>query len=139
MASSTKSKRKKPAFKQLNHGHKKRVKSSWRKPRGTHNKKRMKQKWTGASPRVGYGNDARVRGLHPRGKGEALVTHLAQLEALKGADVVVRLSSTLGARKRKLISEKAAAMKLPLLNSGAKEAWKKGAKGGSASAPKKVK
>lgn len=129
-------KKKKPRFNVSNLGFFKSVKKRWRKPRGTHNKKRMRFKWTGASPRVGYRNPKEVRGLHSSGRKEVLVSNSAELQGLK--DVLVRIAATVGARKRKLIADKAKTMNLRIVNmpdgtAKPKFASKPGtAKGGSA-------
>jgi len=113
----TKNKKKKPKFNVMNLGFFKSVKARWRKPRGTHNKKRMKFKWAGASPRIGYRNPVEMRGIHPTGAREALVHNLAELDALKGVKgVLVRIASAVGARKRALMAEKAKAMNLRIAN-----------------------
>jgi len=107
-------KKKKPNFNVLNFGFFKSVKSRWRKPRGTHNKKRMKFQWAGASPKIGYRNAPELRDLHPSGMREVLVFNPAGLEGLK--DVVVRISSTVGARKRAVVEERAKALELRVVN-----------------------
>lgn len=121
-------KKNKPKFNVLNDGHRKRVPSRWRKPRGTHNKKRMGMEWTGASPNIGYKNPSAIRGLHPDGSREVLVYTVADLEMLKG--VSVRIASAVGARKKKSIEEKAKSLKLKVLNSKEKKKFepKKGGK-----------
>ncbi|MBI5228347.1 50S ribosomal protein L32e [Candidatus Micrarchaeota archaeon] len=109
-------KKKKPKFNVPNLGFFKSVKARWRRPRGTHNKKRMKFKWTGAMPTVGYRNPEAIRGLHPSGKKEVLVHNMAELEGVSGKDSVARLSSTIGAKKRKIMEEKAKSMNLRIVN-----------------------
>lgn len=112
-------KKKKPKFNVPNLGFFKSVKKRWRRPRGTHNKKRMKFKFMGASPRIGYRNQEQVRGLHPSGKREVLISNLAELEALGAAkekEIVVRVASGVGAKKRKALEEKAKTLKLVVLN-----------------------
>ncbi len=115
-------KKNKPKFNVPNLGFFRSVKARWRKPRGTHNKKRMKMKWTGASPHIGYRNPPELRGMHPAGLREVLVHNVPSLEGLK--DVVVRIASGVGARKKKLIEERAKALSLRILNSEAKTASK---------------
>jgi large subunit ribosomal protein L32e len=107
-------KKDKPKFSVLNLGFFKRVKDRWRKPRGTHNKKRMKFAWTGALPGIGYKNPEALRGLLPNGTKEVLVHNVQELEGLSG--VTVRIASAVGARKRKLIEEKAKSMDLRVAN-----------------------
>jgi len=112
-------KKKKPNFNVLNFGFFKSVKSRWRKPRGTHNKKRMKFRWAGALPRIGYKNPKELRGLHPSGMREVLVSNVAGLDGLK--DVVVRIASSVGARKRAVMEEKAKTLKLKVVNASVKK------------------
>ncbi len=110
-------KKKKAKFNVLNAGGKrgkKRVKERWRRPRGIDNKKRIREKWAGKSPNIGYKNDAKLRGLHPSGKKEVLIYRPEDLEGLK--DVVVRIASSVGKRKRTAILEKAEAMGLRVVN-----------------------
>jgi large subunit ribosomal protein L32e len=110
----TMEKKDKPKFNVLNLGWWKRVKDRWRKPRGTHNKKRMGMEWCGASPCIGYKNPDAIRGLRPDGTREVLVNNLAELDGLK--DITVRIGGSVGARKRKLMEEKAKSMKLKVAN-----------------------
>ncbi len=131
-------KKNKPRFNVPNLGFFGSVKARWRKPRGTHNKKRMKFKFMGASPRIGYRNPVQMRGVHPSGLKEVLVNNLKDLEGLK--DVVLRVASGVGGKKRAQIAEKAKALHLRIVNmAGAgkeakREFVKAGAKGESKSA-----
>ncbi|MEW6749123.1 MAG: eL32 family ribosomal protein [Candidatus Micrarchaeota archaeon] len=109
-------KKKKPSFNVPNLKFRKQVKARWRKPRGTHNKKRMKKTFMGASPKIGYRNKKEVRGLHSSGKPEMLVNNLVELETLKGQDILVRFASALGKKKRKLMEAKAKELNLVILN-----------------------
>jgi len=108
--------KRKPKFNVPNLHFFKSVKARWRKPRGTHNKKRMKFRFMGALPKIGYKNALTVRGLHSSGRTEVLVSNLAELDALKEAEVVVRLASALGGKKRKQLEERAKALKIEVLN-----------------------
>lgn len=107
-------KKKKPRFTVMNEDHVKRIGHRWRKPRGIDNKKRVRFKFAGNSPRVGYGNSQKVKGLHPSGYHEVLVCNLSKLGAIK--DNVVRIAASVGAKKRKMIEEKAKQMGLRILN-----------------------
>jgi large subunit ribosomal protein L32e len=111
-------KKNKPKFNVPNLGFFRSVKARWRKPRGTHNKKRMKMKWCGASPHIGYRNAVEMRGMHPGGLREVLVHNIMELEPLK--NVLVRIASGVGARKKQLLEAKAKAMNLRVLNAEAK-------------------
>ena len=110
-------KKKKPKFNVLNAGGKrgkKRVKKRWRKPKGIDNKKRVREKWAGKSPNIGYKNPDHIRGLHPCGLREVLVHNEKELDGLK--NVAVRIASSVGKRKKTLILEKALAMGLKVVN-----------------------
>jgi large subunit ribosomal protein L32e len=109
-------KKNKPNFNDSNWGLRKRVRNrdSWRRPRADSNKKKMKMAFAGASPRVGYKNAAGIRGKHPSGLPELLVHNVAELDGAK--DVVVRIASTVGARKAAAIEKAAVAAKLRVLN-----------------------
>ena len=109
-------KKKKPKFNVPNLGFFKSVKARWRKPRGTHNKKRMKFQFMGALPKIGYRNAVKTRGLHPGGSREVLVNNMTELESLGEGKVVVRLASTLGGKKRKALEDRAKTLKLVILN-----------------------
>lgn len=112
----------KPKFNVPNLGFFKSVKARWRKPRGTHNKKRMKYYFMGALPKIGYRNPVALRGNHPSGQKEVLVSSPAQMDGLK--DVVLRVASSVGGKKRALMVEKAKALHLRIVNFGG-AAWKK--------------
>ncbi|MFH1520658.1 MAG: eL32 family ribosomal protein [Candidatus Micrarchaeota archaeon] len=108
-------KKKKPKFNVPNLGFMKSVKARWRKPRGTHNKKRMKFKWAGALPNIGYKNAAAIRGLRA-GLKEILVHNLTELEGLK--NVLVRIASGVGGKKRKILVDKVKTLGLKVVNAG---------------------
>ena len=109
-------KRKHPKFFRSNYKRRerKRVKAGWRKPRGIDNKKKEKEKTYGSEPNIGYGNRRDLRGLHPSGMEEALVMNPVMLDGMKNK--VVRISGTVGAKKREVIRAKAKEMGLRVLN-----------------------
>jgi large subunit ribosomal protein L32e len=72
-------------------------------------------------PLIGPKKKASDRGLHPSGLREVLVSNLSELEGLDKKTQAVRISAALGARKRKLVVEKAEKLKLKILNPGAKK------------------
>lgn len=119
-----KMKKKKPKFNVPNLGFYKSVKARWRKPRGTANKKRMKYKFMGASPKIGYRNDKTIRHLHPSGMKELLVHTVSDLESVHDKKVILRIAKQVGMRKRLEIEKKAKSLSLKITNFGAKEARK---------------
>jgi len=115
--------RKKPEFKRVDyHRHKKLRRSSWRRPRGIHNKTRKRKKGKFLSPKIGYGNAAELRGLHPSGYREVLVHNPAELEGIDAEREAVRIAASVGRRKRLAIVEKAKELKIKVLNPPAAEA-----------------
>ena len=103
-------------FKRDGYGKKRQLSDSWRKPRGQHNKQREQKKAKGALPKPGFGSPIAVRGMHPSGFFEVLVTSLKDLEGLDPMTQAVRLGATVGTRKRTIIQEQAVAAGLKVLN-----------------------
>ncbi len=93
---------------------KRRLKMSWRKPKGIDSPKRVKRKEKGRVVSVGYGRPKIIRGLHPSGLKEVLVHRPEDLNGLK--DVIVRIASGVGKRKRELIIKKAEELGLRVIN-----------------------
>jgi len=94
------SKHKKPKFKRQESWRYKRVKGNWRKPPGVDSKMRKKVKGWPPSPAVGYRGPKKIRGLHPSGYVE---THIQTVEDLNGIDPAkeaIRISHTVGGKKR---------------------------------------
>jgi large subunit ribosomal protein L32e len=110
----TRQKSKKPEFNFHDSHKKKRLGTSWRKPRGLHNKLRQQVAAKGKLVRVGYGSPKAVRGFHPCGLPEMLVNNVAELEKAQGA--AVRIASGVGMKKRQEIQTKAAAAGIKVLN-----------------------
>ena len=107
-------KAKKPEFNFHDSHKKKRLGTSWRKPRGLHNKLRQQVAAKGKLVRPGFGSPAAVRGFHPSGMPEVLVNNVAELSRAEGC--AVRIASAVGMKKRLEIQAKAAEMGLKVLN-----------------------
>jgi large subunit ribosomal protein L32e len=110
-------KKKKPKFLRPNYGRssRKRIKDNWRRPRGIDNKKRIKKRYMGKSPSIGYSQDKKIRGLHPSGKKEILITNLKELENAP-KDSLIRISSKIGKKLKIKILELAKKLNLKILN-----------------------
>lgn len=103
-------------FKRDGFGKKKQLSDSWRKPRGQHNKQREQKKAKGNLPKPGFGSPVAVRGMHPSGFFEVLVFTEKDLENLDVKTQAIRISTGVGARKRKALQENAAASGFKILN-----------------------
>jgi len=104
------------AFKRDGYGKKRQLSDSWRKPRGQHNKQREQKKAKGALPKPGFGSPIAVRGMHPSGFFEVLVATLTELEGLDPKTQAVRISGTVGDRKRVGLQAAAITAGLKVLN-----------------------
>ena len=103
-------------FKRDGFGKKRQLSDSWRKPRGQHNKQREQKKAKGALPKPGFGSPIAVRGMHPSGFFEVLVSTAKELEGLDPKTQAVRISGTVGERKRVGLQAEAIAAGLKVLN-----------------------
>ena len=111
--------RKGASFKRDGFGKKSQISSSWRKPRGLHNKQRKQKKAKGNLPKPGFGSPIAVRSMHPSGFFEVLVHTVDDLEGLDPKVQAVRIASTVGNRKRMAIQDKAITAGLRVLNAKA--------------------
>jgi len=96
----------------------KRLGDKWRQPRGYHSKQREGRIGHPPKVKVGYRGVAAARDLHPSGFREVLVHNTKELEGVDAATQAVRISHTVGARKRKLLLQAAADKGLRVLNPG---------------------
>ncbi len=106
----------KPQFNRQDHHKKKRVPTSWRRPRGNLSKQRLGIKGKGDTVEAGYRTPTEVRGLHPSGFEEVRVHNVDGLEGVDGDTQAVRIASTVGGRKRERIEETAEDRGIRVLN-----------------------
>lgn len=111
-----KQKLKKPHFVQTDQHKKKRLKDTWRKPKGLHNKKRQYILGKGEMARPGYGSPTAVKGLHPSGFIEVLLDRIQDVDNVDPNTQAIRIARTVGQRKRLEILKKAKSMGLKILN-----------------------
>ncbi len=111
-----KQKAKKPNFVQTDLHKKKRLKNCWRRPKGLHNKKRRYILGKSGMARVGYGSPVAVKGLHPSGFQDVLMSRVQDLDELDPSTQAVRIARTVGQRKRMEIVNKARSLGLKILN-----------------------
>jgi large subunit ribosomal protein L32e len=106
----------KPQFNRQDHHKKKRVSTSWRRPRGQLSKQRKGIKGKGASVEAGFRSPKASRGLHPSGFEEVHVHNVDDLDGVDGDREAVRIASKVGARKRERIEEVAEDNGIRVLN-----------------------
>lgn len=108
--------RKKPKFLKQGISYLKRIRIRWRKPRGRDSKLRKKEKSKGRWPRAGYMAPKASRWLHPSGLKEVYVQNLSDLMKVDPKKEAIRLSGTIGEKKRKMIIENAKEKGIRILN-----------------------
>ncbi|MFH8080652.1 MAG: 50S ribosomal protein L32e [Candidatus Aenigmatarchaeota archaeon] len=107
--------RKKPEFKR--HGtYVRRAIKRWRRPRGRDNKMRRKEKSKGKRPSVGFGAPKSLRGLHPSGFKEVLISNVEELKKVNKETEAVRICSKVGKKKKLEIVNKAKEIGIKVLN-----------------------
>ena len=109
-------KRKKPRFVRQESWRYKRIKESWRRPRGIDSKMRIGKKGWPKRVKVGYRGPRLARGLHPSGFEEVLVHNLSELEEVDPTRQAVRIAHTVGLRKRAELISKAEELGIYVLN-----------------------
>lgn len=110
-------KRKKPEFNRYCHHKFKRLTKSWRRPRGLQSKQRRGILGKGAVVTIGYGSPSLVKGLHPSGYDELLVYNVNDLSLISPEYEAIRIASSVGAKKRIEIINKAKELDIKILNS----------------------
>jgi large subunit ribosomal protein L32e len=103
-------------FKRDGYGKKRQLSDSWRKPRGQHNKQREQKKAKGALPKPGFGSPIVVRGMHPSGFFEVLLSSVKELEGIDPKTHAIRIGARVGERTRLGLQEKSLAAGFKVLN-----------------------
>ncbi|MCP8315370.1 MAG: 50S ribosomal protein L32e [archaeon] len=94
----------------------KRISEKWRKPKGIDSKMRLSVKGWPKVVKVGYRGPRITRGLHPSGYRDVLVHNVDELKGLNPKKDAARLTSSLGAKKRAELIEKAKELGIKVLN-----------------------
>jgi large subunit ribosomal protein L32e len=108
--------KKKPKFKRWLSQTYKRVDESWRRARGIHSKVRIREQSKFKMPSVGYGAPKELKFLHPSGFREILVKNVNDLSKVNQQKEAVKISHTVGKKKRQEILKKAEELKIKVLN-----------------------
>ena len=106
----------KPQFNRQDYHKKKRVPTSWRKPRGGLSKQRIGIKGKGDTVEAGFRSPEAVRGLHPSGFKEVRVHNVDDLADVDGDSQAVRIGSKVGGRKRERIEDECEERSIRVLN-----------------------
>jgi len=109
-------KSKKPDFRRQEGWRYKRLKESWRRPRGIDSKMRNKFKGWPKSVEIGYRGPRETRGLHPSGYVEILVHNVDEVDKVDPKMQAIRIAHTVGARKQVEISARASKRGIRILN-----------------------
>ncbi len=105
----------KPDFARQESWRYKRVKPSWRRPKGLDSKMRLKKGGWPKSVGVGYRSPRAVRGFHPSGFEEVIVHNVEDLKGVKPSQAV-RIGHTVGGKKRAEIIKMAEGLRIHILN-----------------------
>jgi len=99
----------------------KRLKPTWRIPRGKSGRvRRSKEGWP-PLVKIGYARPASIRGLHPSGMREVMVHRPQDLEQIDPKVQAGRIAHTVGENKRLLILDEAERRGIHLFNPGPKK------------------
>ncbi|MCX6800947.1 MAG: hypothetical protein NTZ73_02055 [Candidatus Diapherotrites archaeon] len=85
----------------------------WRKSRSIDSDTGLRH---GFKPKIGYGNPAEIRGIHPSGYVEVRVHNVKELEKINPKTEAGRISATVGKKKRNEIIVRANEKKIKILN-----------------------
>lgn len=109
-------KKRNPRFRRHESWRYKRLKDSWRKPRGLDNKMKLERKGWPKSVKIGYGGPRIAKGLHPSGYEEVLVHNPDEVASVDPETQAIRIAHTIGIRKRIMITSMAREKKIHVLN-----------------------
>ncbi len=114
-------KRRRPNFVRQESWRYKRVKESWRRPKGIDNKMQEKRKGYPRKVGIGYRTPKAIRGLHPSGYELVYVTNPSNLDGVDPELEAIVISSTVGRRKKQAILDKADDLRIKVINKPARE------------------
>jgi large subunit ribosomal protein L32e len=107
---------KKPKFKRQQGGRFKKLKETWRRPRGRHSKLRLERGGKGKKPSVGYGSPRGTKGLTRSGYKPVLVSNMSELKRIDPVKEAAVLRSGVGKKKRAEIISEAEKLNIRTLN-----------------------
>jgi large subunit ribosomal protein L32e len=104
-----------PKFHRLDAHKKKKLKLSWRKPKGHHSQLRRQRKAKGSLVKAGFGSPAAVRGLHASGYEEVLVHRPEDVRGISKTQAI-RVAGAVGRKKQAEIEKAAKELNIKVLN-----------------------
>ena len=99
-----------------------RVKEQWRRPRGKTSKMRLGLRGWPKTVKIGYRSARKTRGLHPSGLREVTVRRPEDLDRIDPKTQIVKISGSIGERRRISIMERVRTLQLKVTNPGPKKA-----------------
>lgn len=105
----------KPTFIRRETHNRKRLAAVWRHPRGMHNKQKKHLAGKHKMPEQGWGSDARIRGMHPKGVNPITISTIKELQTLKQNEGAV-IARTTGNKRRKELLQYAIKNNMIILN-----------------------
>lgn len=93
-----------------------RIHDPWRKPKGVDSHMRLSVKGWPALVKIGYRGPQEVRGLHPSGYRDVLVSNVSELNQLVPNQDAARIRAGVGRRKRIEIAKRAKELGIRVLN-----------------------
>jgi|ETN01SMinimDraft_4_1059930.scaffolds.fasta_scaffold137017_2 large subunit ribosomal protein L32e len=112
----SKLKKKNVTFRRQNFWRFKRLKKTWRKPRGRTGKVRLKKGGRVPSPGPGYGNPSIIKHLHPSGYEEVYVSCSKDMAEIDAKTQAIRFNGTLGKKKKEVLLKDAEKAGIKVLN-----------------------
>ena len=109
-------KKKKPSFKRHESFKHKKLKDSWRKPRGRHSKVRVRMRGKRKMPSIGYRNPLEIRGLTRSGYRDVRVSNISDIEKLDPKKERAVIAHGVGRKKRLEILKKAEELRIKVAN-----------------------
>ncbi len=99
----------------------KRIRESWRSPRGKTSRVRRSKKGWPPVVKIGYARPKARRGEHPSGLAEIMVWRPSDLTGINPKTQAARIAHTVGERKRVTIIDQAKKANIRILNPGPKK------------------
>lgn len=109
-------KKRKPQFRRQETVRHKKLSTSWRKPKGRHNKMRVRERGKLRLVSVGYKSPESVRGLTRAGMKRVRVSNTQDLESLDNRTEQAIIASGVGRKKRLGIMKAAEELKVKIAN-----------------------